>query len=75
MTPKQVFLSLTASFMAALSADLGISRTKARRALELAMEFEWGSNLNAEESAFEYANWVINGGSPPNWVPAKFRSL
>lgn len=71
MNPKQIFLSLTASFIAALS-DLGTSRTRVQRGLEAAVQLVWDNRLDPEKSAFEYANWIINRGKPPEWLPTGF---
>jgi len=71
MNQKQIFLSLTASFMAALS-DPGTSRTRVQRGLEAAVQFAWDNRLDPEQSAFEYARWVINRGKPPEWLPQGF---
>ena len=74
MNQKQIFLSLTASFMSAM-AESGYSRSRIQRALEMAVKFTWDHNLEGldpEQSAFEYAKWVINTGRPPSWLPQGF---
>lgn len=74
MNTKQIFLSLAASFMAAMAPSEFI-RHRIARALELAIQFTWGDglyNLEPEQAAFQYAAWIINGGKPPSWLPQDF---
>lgn len=71
MNPKQIFLSLTASFMAALT-DPGTSRPRVQRALEAAISFEWETHIGIERYALEYATWAVNRGKPPAWLPQGF---
>jgi hypothetical protein len=71
MNQKQIFLSLTASFMAAM-AEPEYTRDRIHRALGMAVEFAWDDHLDTEKAAFEYANWVINLGKPPAWLPQGF---
>ena len=73
MDPKQIFMSLTATFMTALAVDHCPRPTRIERALELALGIEFQPGVvGVEVAAFEYARWVINRGKPPEWLPRGF---